>query len=386
MPYWNYHKVHAALDPSATRYYFYKCDQRLVADIAKLVSHTDITLGIDDLGVRSQIVDGLMAAILGGQPTPKPSVVQSLRNLTWDVCRGVYCQKLVSGILSHKSNLRFFLEPTITEALSTTSVKGLTTLDLPDIPVPFSVFLPEGTPQYLNADEFHSTITVDAIHIAAPVAGIDSNGCDALLYPLIVNNQARIADDDPVRSRGFAMGMLSLWPGRALPLEDFMDGGFKHIDPNSNGDVVLSRDDTTGSQIIVQRLVLNLLLYWKSEDPDILKQLNPEWEKIQAKVQRHVGGKKERAQAALKKTPRHEHYIVGQYLEVLQRREPEGADDKSESTPTGRKLRRHKRRGHWKWQPCGEQRSKRKLIFVETYTTRGQGEEIVEKIGFSVRS
>jgi hypothetical protein len=385
VPYWNYHRVREALDAEKKRYHFHGADRRVVEDIARSVRSQDIQLGIDDLEARTRIVDSIMENVLRNSPPVSGEVTQSLRYLIWDICRAEFCQEVTTSILSNKDGQRFFLEPTIAEALSTTSMKGLTTADIPEFPTPLSIFLPEGTPQYLEGDDFQSTITMDAIHVAAPVAGKDVKMQDALAYPMIVNNHARLADDDLVKSQSYAMAMLTLWPNLVLPLEEYLNGTFTTLSPNEKGEVE-SKLNQSAAQVVVQRLFLNLLFYWKSEDPDILKQLNPEWEKLRQKIHRHVGGKRKRANAQLKKTPKHEHYLVGSHLEILQRRRPVGDGEDSVSEPTGRHLRRHKRRGHWKWQPCGERNMRRKLIFVDTYMTRGLGGPEIEKVGYSVRS
>jgi hypothetical protein len=136
------------------------------------------------------------------------------------------------------------------------------------------------------------------------------------------------------------------------------------------------------------KVVINMILYMTSNSPDILNQLNPEYEKSLKKLYTQTGRAKKRRQERLKNIPKNEYFVFGSTLELLQRRleldhpdtmpiPSDPMDSKEPGESTGKKYVAHVRSGHWKWQVCGPQAKQHKLIFVKPYRTHGPEKETV---------
>jgi len=381
--YWNYQRVKEALDPDRRRYHFDGLPIPLIRDMEKEVwERLEIDGGplLIDPSVRQVFVSELVERTLTNLPEGlplRPGLSEGLTNYIWDIVRTLIGHFAVSGILRVPGCPKFFLEPLISEALLSTSVKGLTTADLPEIPTPLAIFLPPEMRAYEADDEFHTKIKLEALYLAYPSVNEET---DQTGYTMIgqSNYQAFEGLPDSI-DHGFSLGLIAIPRTQPRALEDYMSGDYTVLDKTQ----LKPRRESVKN--LTPRLLLNLLLYWKSTDADVLRQLNPEWEKVNQKAHSTKGKQHQKAVKALQRIPKTEYLHLGSRLEILQRRKPEDKlTEPQEATPTGRHQPQHLRRGHWKWQPCGPQSRERKLIFVETYTA-GQAPP-VEKVGFSVRS
>jgi hypothetical protein len=138
----------------------------------------------------------------------------------------------------------------------------------------------------------------------------------------------------------------------------------------------------------VTKIIINTILYYTSNDSDILKQINPDYEKSLRKLKTQTGVARKRRQERLKSIPKNEYFVLGSTLELFRRRQeldhpdtspiPSGPKEHREpGEPTGRKLPSHVRSGHWRWVACGKGLKDHKLRFIKSYVTHGFGEEVI---------
>jgi len=360
MPYWGYHKVREVLNRSPGEM------SNEIPEIYEAVVASGLldAFGTGDcIDMMVELVNDILALreAAGDVITPEIKMLtigQVELHMTALVVKQYFEQQ--------KAPLRFFVEPLMAEALSTTDVKGLHVSDLAEIPVQIHIYLPpmlvqagQGYPEEaLVLDKYEST---------------DGRGKPADIFRIAV--KSRSSD-----GKTYCYVLTDIQLTDEIPLAD---PPIKPHDRNEFTGVI----DEEGLRAAV-KILFNMLLYWKSVDPDILKQLNPQWEKAQRKVTRHKKGskKRERAQNGLRAIPRNEHFVVGHQLEVIRKRkEMEVPSSSSEKAgPSNRRVAWHQTRGHWRWQACGEERKERKLIFIDAYWSGTLPPN--EKVGYSVRS
>jgi hypothetical protein len=329
--------------------------------------------------MRPAVIDYISAELCSGKCKIEDVVraVDARINLEKPVAnRPAFIRSMVVAVLhklyltelkEDKSTLNFFLEPTIADALATTSVHGLSESDLPDILDPFFVFAPPGIipfkDRHMEELEF----------LAVPLPSYTPDQLQICLLIGIVNK------DTQLRDVVYLDCIMNTKEPR--PLDALLRGDVSTV--RTDGGVTAPESEMT----CVGRLLFNLMLYWKSQDPDILKQLNPEWEKINQRIHDQRNPKKrERLKKQLRNISKNEYQVIGQKLELIQKRKMSEISqlEVSSGELTGRHVAYHSKTGHWKWQPCGEAKKERKLIFVDTYWAGKNPPR--EKIGYSVRS
>jgi hypothetical protein len=164
---------------------------------------------------------------------------------------------------------------------------------------------------------------------------------------------------------------------------NFSNAQLLHIEDISLGWLV---DEFDNRSKLIQ-VIINTILYYTSKDPDILKQINPEYEKSFRKLKTLTGRARQKRQDRLKRIPKNEHYIFGSTLELFRRRrnkdQPEmerittGPTAQTSSEPTGMKRAAHKVTHHWRWQACGSQWKEHRWTYIDDYYTSGIEKETV---------
>jgi hypothetical protein len=146
---------------------------------------------------------------------------------------------------------------------------------------------------------------------------------------------------------------------------------FIPLDGSSIGDAVdyimAVDNESVEDQLFGLRLIVNSLLYYTSSDADVLRRINPMYDRAIRKVARMTGKAKGKAKAAAKKLEENEHFVMGLKLQRLQRRRSDGEAASSSSSGGGDERLRHRVRGHWRWQACGKGLIDHKLIWIEDH-------------------
>lgn len=397
MPYWTYNKVRERLNVSP---WHWKTDidpfvrsvyKRIVEEAAKHQwakrIYEDPFLVISEIEhVASHINDGGPAA---------PEEVKAVFSHGFKLGTVEYVHScMLKNAFKDTHPVRFFLEPTIAKAFATTSIKGLKISDLPDLPIPCAIYFPDGL---------------------IPDSGARPGTIERSVHEVYIVNLVETVYEAPKfwkKQRPFTTGTnlytiqknlgksgSMFYELQITPMD--IEGELNDIINGSGGsnwnDLI---DDAARRSLgengdeereepgpaMMMRIVINTLLYWKSVDPDILRQINPDYDKVQQRLRRAKGKKREKIKKAIKQIPRHDHLLVGRHLEVLQRRREkeqplEGGEKKGGK---GSPKAWHWTRGHWRWQRCGKGLRERKLIFIDPYWSGTL--PAVEKLGYDVRS
>lgn len=278
---------------------------------------------------------------------------------------------------------RFFLEPMITEALTTTELMDMKVRDLPGLPLPMVLYLP---------DELH------AVHIAEngrrtwvhsiAVTGKNANDLNDPWHRMFM--RTRIGQKGSSKDALFGLQFALRGPDESL--NSLMRNEHVQVSEFMPKELEIGVDNSPplDESAVPMRLVLNLLLYWKSDSADVLRRLNPLYEKVQRKAHAARGSLHRRRMAELNKLDRQEHYLVGQSveLEIIQRRKRALTTAERETSDQGaegnRSMPLHMTRGHWRWQACGTGWSKRKLMFIDPFWS-GTG-PVKDTVGFQVKA
>ena len=384
MPYWDYHKVKRVLKAAPNALRLDPTYRALAKRINKLIDEHDLLnmtrsdpLAMFD--VRRELcvseVDDIVnhgyASVGAGEDMLRDLLLVHEEAFRAEAGRRLYEETVRGGE-------RFFLEPLITHALKTTTVKNLNTDDLPPWPDQLSIFLPRGMVSLLY--EGHQSITIESVHIiGVPEVEMSDGGRRALVKsPVIFYSTI----DGGVTSYNIAS--IAVPPDKDLTC--LLDGDYEAVSPALAGGSA-----TWSSGRMIFPILINTLLYWKSQNEDILEQINPQYEKVRARMLRCKKSKKrDKIKKQLRSIPEDRYCVLGSKLEILRRRkniEVPFAQDMSsseEGEKTGASVVQHWTRGHFKWQPCGPRRSLRKLIFVSDYQKGTLPPP--EKVGYSVRS
>jgi hypothetical protein len=363
MPYWTYKKVKSGLN---FRYKPKVFDKYLVKMIKrdKLV---ELFLGNkweahnDKL---DQIVDSIMSHPAALQNAQEFDSEEFRREVTTHVITD-HVNHLMFNEMCESNTLNFFLEPVIAKALATTSVRGLSLADIGTIPHPVRIFVPDNLLFWEETDGTKAALKeVGVINVHDHVQ--HGEVCNINIYD--VSRAKKVF----VNKRGFLSH-------KDNPLEKLIGE-----DPLHDVDDKYETSEETQGRVLRLKLILNTLLYYTSEDSDILRQLNPNYDKVKRGIKEAVGKRKERLEQTLKTIPKDEHYIFGPRLKVLQKRRKDVvlSDESPRYTGTGSPKRPHNRDGHWRWQRYGKENSKIKLKFIDPMPIKGG----VEELGYSVRS
>ena len=128
------------------------------------------------------------------------------------------------------------------------------------------------------------------------------------------------------------------------------------------------------------RLCVNSYLYSTSSDPDILRQLNPEYDRLREKASRLPKGDsmRKKLETKLRDIPRDEWDVFR--LRTLARRESDAQIDAAAadqcSAEGARVVGAHDVREHWRWQACGAGWSDHKLVLVPRHR-RGDERKVI---------
>lgn len=276
---------------------------------------------------------------------------------------------LLEAALASKNTpppVRFFLEPVLADAFSKTAVTGLTFSDLGKIPLaPVAIHLPPDS-LVLQA----STDTTKPVYCTYT---------DLFIVRNVVHNQEHFIEV-VVRAEAFSDEQKygpHLYGLFWLPVPD------KSLDALLAGDtkpiltVYDSRDESENIHrpgrhtFRYMRILVNTLLYWNSQDPNILEQINPDYHSTFQRTQQGPKRARRKAQKKLQGTKERKYYQLGVHLEVLQRRRmKKAASDTTRATPTGRGgwlQSIHWRGNYWRNQPYGPGREKTKLIYIDPH-------------------
>ena len=145
------------------------------------------------------------------------------------------------------------------------------------------------------------------------------------------------------------------WPGT---LEE-------HLGILDRYDEGMAIEDPEGLSRLISRIAFNACLF-AVERGVRLRPLDPQAEKRRAK------GRCDERMARL--ADRDAQEVVIQDLDLILM----GGTGGEPGEPTGRHLRPHRRRGHWKLQPYGPGRSERKRLFVSSYLVNANGQDAPE--------
>lgn len=388
MPYWTYNKVRERLKSppwvidSPIKEFSTKVKSRVVAETKerKWVERffSDPLHVLDEMErVSLGILDDCPTEMAEGDRT---GFCHGFKLSLTDHVQSCAVQKVFKGV----EPLRFFLEPTIAKAFATTEIKGLVVEDLPDLPIPFAIYFPDG----LVPDTGKRPGTIErSVHELYLLALSEEYPPERTKGAPSRNLFFAQKNRDMSGQTFFEMQMVGL--GKGANLDELIKGvggtAWEDIADSPTRDMFSSKEEPGPSMMM--RVLVNTLLYWKSVDPDILRQINPDYDKTQKRMSRARGKKRDRIKKSLRSVPRHEHSIVGRNLEVLQRRRCREADlsgQTDRSAGGGSPKAWHWTKGHWRWQRCGKGLSERKLIFIDPYWSGTLPP--VEKLGYDVRS
>lgn len=293
----------------------------------------------------------------------------------YEIASSYYSSVLLHQQIGTFGVKHYFIEEKIADAFSKASLKDLKFCDLPQSEtVIVGHFPPSAVTDDLTITEMALSpiIVVNGIAQCFSTAHFQYNIKPYLKKLKVKEVEAKFKfnKDQKVYTVDELAAFIAGWPGSSI-LINMVNGGLSE----SLGDI---HDDEF-------KRLFNLLMYCKSDNPDIVRQLNPDFHKT--KKRKSGKNKKRKKSAKTSSTNANNHqFIVGQNIEVIQRRksafEPkETPDEKSE--PTGKHRANHEVRGHWRWQACGPKYSKHKLIFINPY--RAGKNPPKEKV-FNVRS
>jgi hypothetical protein len=376
MPYWNYHKVEKAINtaPWYLPYGYEEIYQKLEelnvdchAFHEGVFKDNEGKILTEEGEKLTQVLNWMnMCMVLPG------GTVRGREEYLNDLLMAHVISLGLRRIFEGKKPLHFFLEPTIAEALLSTFVSGIKPDAIQEVPVPARIFVPslpfstDGSPERLKE-----------VMILGKPDIVDTRDAGSLFLVQMSVRLARWSEEyKDWRDEVLTEGYVSVRPG------EYLEDTLKRYEGSEAYD-----DSSSQVRAMAFRLLINLLLYWRSQDADILRQLNPEYEKTRARMLKKTGKKRDKIKKALKSIPQNAYFLLGQKLEVIQKRKEQEiyvSDETKESEPTGRHVAYHMRRGHWRWQPCGTAKLERKLIFVESYWAGKDPPR--DPLGFSVRS
>ena len=372
MPYWTYARVKDMLYAKTSTilsrdlWESFSPDMKETITILGKILLNDQATFEQYIKYRNEILDALVELLMKREPqinTQKFRLMAAVDMLD-------LIGDAITKQLTNVDRPRFFLEPTIASALTEASVSNITRRHLPDTIPPISIYLPPG----IGLIPSTPNVRTRAIHIVSNPVEIN-DGKDVEIKLLSLEET-----DEPDEKYHYTTMVLDLAVDKDRSLDYVMDGKVINI-------TGIAEPDGTTSTVLSPRLLVNVLLYWMSEDADILRSLNPNYDKARTSMLKASGKKREKKKSALKKIPREEHMILGTHLDILRRRAERTYYERKENPEkTGRRPRQHHRRSHWWWCPCGPNRERRKLQWRVISSPVNADMPTIEKAGFSVRS
>lgn len=294
----------------------------------------------------------------------------------------------VVGTAMKKLGLRggdppYFLEPTIVDALARTPPGSVCAEDVAEVTSGKRICFPDQLIKLIRDGE--EDFWLEEIHLLRFVPTvIEGVPHKALTYV----QQFAHKSNHSCGERGKTLHQPGVHRGRTV--QQFFIREDAQLNCMGQEDFYLKELDEQQVNALCPQFCLNFLLYLTSDDPDILRSLNPEYDKASRRVMEAKDeSSRSKRRKKLKRLDQHPHLVVGQHLEIIRRRaeNTDGERDSTYYTSEGMRsrARRHFRRGHWRWQACGPALSKRKLIWVEGMVVNEDMPE-AEVVGFSVRT